>query len=64
MIEALIKAAIGITIIGGGWVTVQMTWRKIFHGAALGDDALAGRLGCRGCGCHLQCKKDQSGAKR
>lgn len=63
MIETFIKAAIGISVILGGWLAVQVAWRKVC-GSAPDEDALAGRLGCHGCDCHRQCKNDELGATR
>jgi len=41
-----------------GWALVQRAWRGTFPEAAPGGDALAGRLGCRGCGeCTSNCER-------
>ena len=49
MLITAIKATIGITIILGGWVLVQVAWRRVFPGTPPGDDVLAGRIGCHQC---------------
>jgi len=44
--------------LGVGWAVVQAAWRRSFPEAAPGGDALAGRLGCRGCGeCGSNCER-------
>lgn len=44
--------------VGVGWALVQAAWRRSFPEAAPGGDALAGRLGCRGCGeCTSSCER-------
>ncbi len=48
----IFKAVVGISMILGGWIAVQAAWRR-HVGAAPCQDALAGRLGCHGCGCQL-----------
>jgi len=46
---------VGMTV---GWVLVQRAWRATFPEAAPGGDALAGRLGCHGCGeCTSNCER-------
>jgi hypothetical protein len=54
---------IGVTVgIATGWLVVQNFWRRSFpdsgsDGGATGD-ALAGRLGCHGCGeCENDCER-------
>jgi hypothetical protein len=50
------------------WAGVQSLWRLAFPEAAPGGDALAGRLGCHGCGsCTNACEgrpADEAGAAR
>jgi len=55
MFEAWLKAVIGVSAILCGWLTVQMAWRWV-TGASPNEDALGGRLGCHGCGCHERCE--------
>lgn len=55
MIVAFTKAAIGITVILGGWLIVQTLWRAI-TGASPGQDPLAGRIGCQSCDCREKCE--------
>jgi hypothetical protein len=55
MMLALLKAVIGVSAILCGWLSVQMLWRWS-TGVSPSQDALAGRLGCHGCGCHDRCK--------
>ena len=42
------------------WLTVQLAWRRVFPDASGDPDALAGRLGCQGCGCTKVCEKRAS----
>lgn len=44
------------------WLTVQLAWRRVFPDASGDPDALAGRLGCHGCGCTNVCEKRASEA--
>ena len=30
MIETIFKAVVGITVFAGGWLTVQIAWRRVF----------------------------------
>ena len=50
------------------WAGVQGLWRNSFPEAAPGGDALAGRLGCHGCGsCTNDCESqptEKSGPAR
>jgi len=46
-------AAIAIVLVC--WVGVQSAWNKTFPDPAGDPDALAGRLGCHGCGCATPC---------
>ncbi len=62
MTIALIKATIGICIILVGWLLVQRRWRSVV-GVSDEEDALAGRLGCHGCGCKSPCE-DKMKAER
>jgi hypothetical protein len=50
--------------LGVFWALVQAGWRRAFPESAPGGDALAGRLGCRGCGeCGSNCERpDAHGA--
>ena len=40
-----------------GWAGVQAAWRRIFSVPA-GADALAGKIGCFGCGCDGPCERE------
>jgi hypothetical protein len=41
------------------WTLVQQLWVNAFPGESPGGDALAGRLGCHGCGkCTNRCKAE------
>jgi hypothetical protein len=47
------------------WTVVQRAWAVRFPDSAPGGDALAGRLGCHGCGrCTNQCANDAGAATR
>ncbi len=59
MIVAFIKAVISVSVILGGWLAVQRAWRYA-TGASPDEDALAGRIGCRGCDCWSQCEETES----
>ena len=48
LISAL-KAVLGILVITGGWLLVQVAWRRVFPGVAPDEDVLAGRIGCHDC---------------
>ena len=50
MIETIFKAVVGITVIAGGWLTVQIAWQRVFAGAFTAPDARANGVGCHGCG--------------
>jgi len=55
--------AVGLLVgMAVGWALVQRAWRATFPEAAPGGDALAGRLGCRGCGeCTSNCERSADG---
>jgi hypothetical protein len=57
MIVEFFKSAFGITVILGGWLTVQKLWQSMIR-ASPDEDALSGRLGCRGCECGSMCKRE------
>jgi hypothetical protein len=54
--ESLIKTTLGMLLILGGWLVVQVVCKRA-SGVPTGDDALAGRLGCHGCGCERTCER-------
>jgi hypothetical protein len=41
---------VAITVLVTVWLTVQLAFRRSLGEAARDPDALAGRLGCNGCG--------------
>jgi hypothetical protein len=49
-----------IAILCAVWLGVQLAWRRAFPDAAGDPDALAGRMGCHGCGCTDVCEKRAS----
>jgi hypothetical protein len=51
-----------IAILCAAWLAVQLAWRRAFPDASGDPDALAGRLGCHGCGCTTVCEKRASEA--
>ncbi|KAA1259185.1 hypothetical protein LF1_17140 [Rubripirellula obstinata] len=54
LLLTLVKAMLGVTTILVAWLAVQWSWIRV-TGAANGQDALQGRLGCHGCRCDSQC---------
>lgn len=55
MLETMMKAVLGITLIAGVWLTVEMAWRKVFAGTLDGKDPMSARPGCYGC-CQSTCE--------
>jgi hypothetical protein len=56
MIASYFTGVAAVTIVVVVWVGVQSAWRRTFREGDGGDpDALAGRLGCHGCGCASPC---------
>ena len=49
MLVSALKAVIGIVTILGGWLLVQVAWRRVFPGTPCDEDVLAGRIGCHDC---------------
>jgi len=39
------------------WAGVQLAWRRVFPDDSDDPDALAGRIGCHGCGCTNVCER-------
>jgi len=59
----LTSYAIGLATIAtlcAAWLGVQLAWRRVFPDTSGDPDALAGRLGCHGCGCTSVCEKRAS----
>ncbi len=44
------------------WVAVQRAWRQTFDDELTDPDALAGRMGCSGCGCVTRCARREPAA--
>jgi len=59
MLEPLIKATLGITVIMIAWLAVQFVFARRM-GTPAGEDVMAGRSGCHGCTCQTPCEKRQS----
>lgn len=59
MIETLLKAGAGMSLIVGCLIVVQ-TWLGKVNDTPAGEDPLAGRLGCNGCGCATPCERDNA----
>ncbi len=55
MLTTAIKAILGISVILGGWLLVQLAWRRVFPGIPPGEDVLANRIGCHQCSCATPC---------
>jgi hypothetical protein len=49
-----------IAVLCAAWLCVQLAWRRVFPDVSGDPDALAGRLGCHGCGCTNICEKRAS----
>ncbi len=50
MVVEMLQAGGFVVAIFGGWILVQLAWRRVFPEAVgLDGDALAGRGGCTGC---------------
>jgi hypothetical protein len=49
-----------IVVVTMAWVAVQVAWRKAFPEFSGDPDALAGRMGCRGCSCTDVCEERPS----
>lgn len=56
MIESLLKATLGISVVTLGLLIVQTMLART-NKTPTGKDPLAGRLGCHGCGCGNVCEK-------
>ena len=54
---------LGVVLVAVAWVAVQLAWRRVFAGVSAEPDALAGRTGCHGCGCTVDCDGRNSGQK-
>ena len=46
MLSTALTAIFAIAILLGGWILVQVAWRRAFPECDPEEDALAGRLGC------------------
>ena len=57
MLESFATGIFGIIVLSLAWLGVQLAWRRVFPGASADADALAGRLGCHGCGCTDVCEE-------
>jgi ferredoxin len=57
---------IGVTVvIAAGWLAVQTAWRRNLPEGERDGDALAGRLGCHGCGeCENDCERAGARGRR
>ena len=42
---------LAVVALAVAWVAVQIAWRSVFPEVSDDPDVLAGRMGCRGCGC-------------
>lgn len=54
MLTSYAVGLLGIALLAAAWLAVQLAWRRAFPDARGDGDALAGRLGCHGCGA-LEC---------
>jgi len=50
MLTSYAVGLVAISVLLAAWLAVQQGWRRIFDGDSPDADALAGRLGCHGCG--------------
>jgi len=57
MLESYVTGIGAIFVLLLVWVGVQVCWRRVFADLATDPDALAGRIGCHGCGCESVCEK-------
>jgi hypothetical protein len=55
VVVELAKVLIGMAVILGAWLAVQMAWRRVFPGTPADEDVLAGRFGCHGCSRETEC---------
>lgn len=51
-----IVSIVSLALLLIAWLAIQRAWQRAFPEAA-GEDALSGRLGCRGCGCGEECRR-------
>jgi hypothetical protein len=49
MIEAMVKASVGMTIILMAWLLVQSTYRRMIGGSTADTEALVDCWNCQGC---------------
>ncbi len=54
MLGAFATAILGMILISCAWLAVQRFCQRRFPAAGDGDDALSGRVGCKGCDCAPQ----------
>ena len=59
MLGSYLTGVIGIAVLLAAWLAVQRAWARAFPDASGDPDPLAGRLGCRGCGCGEVCRRRQ-----
>jgi len=50
MIENVATGMLGVAVLAALWLAVQLAWRRHATEPGGDPDALAGRIGCHGCG--------------
>ena len=55
MIQELAKISLGIVVILGGWLIIDLLWQRMF-----GSDGR--RTGCHGCNCSTPCSTSENQA--
>lgn len=61
MVATYLTGLAAITVVLVCWLGVQSAWKRVFTDPAGDPDALAGRLGCHGCGCTEPCDDARRG---
>jgi hypothetical protein len=57
LLASYVTGLVAMVAISAGWLGVQRAWQRAFPDASGDSDALAGRMGCHGCGCADACER-------
>jgi hypothetical protein len=59
MLESYVTGLAAMVVLMIAWLGIQFAWRKVFPCRGSDPDALAGRLGCRGCAGAGACEQER-----